>query len=272
MLRAIPDDNLAYPVLVTIPQGGTGSGFFLNTSHSEFLVTAKHVLFSPSTGALIGTDCSLISYPRDPTETTRNELHLDLAKLCADGNVKAHADADVAVVKIGNVSGQGVATLLAGVTVNSMAPSGILGVAEASTKSFAEVLVANEVFIFGYPTSLGLKAIPQLDYAKPLLRKGIVAGKNDDLKTIVLDCPVYWGNSGGPVLEVQRVNLTTTRFSVVGVVSQFVPLVETWLNQTQGFENIDLSNSGYSVATPMDPVIELIGTFVPAPAIGGAAV
>jgi trypsin-like peptidase len=209
------------------------------------LVTAKHVVFNPTTKALVGTECSLLSYPRDPSEAGTNEFRLDLAKLNSDGNIKSHSGADVAIVKIANVNRQGAAALLAGVSAISSAPSGILGVAEANIKRFAEVLIANEVFIFGYPTSLGLKAIAQLDYAKPLLRRGIVAGKNDGLQTLVLDCPVYWGNSGGPVLEVETVDLTTKRFSVVGVVSQFVPLVETWRNQTHGYENLDVSNSGY---------------------------
>lgn len=127
-------------------------------------------------------------------------------------------------------------------------------------------MVANEVFIFGYPVSLGLKNIPQIDFTKPLLRKGIVAGKNDTLRTLVLDCPVYWGNSGGPVLEVETVGVATKRFTIVGVVSAFVPLVETWRNETQGYQNIDVSNSGYSVASPLDPVMALAARFSPVPA------
>ncbi len=35
--RTIPDDNLAYPVLVTLSTGGTGSGFFLNTAPATYL-------------------------------------------------------------------------------------------------------------------------------------------------------------------------------------------------------------------------------------------
>jgi hypothetical protein len=46
--RAIPDDNLAYPVLITLGNGSSGSGFFLNTSDAVYLVTAKHVLFNPA--------------------------------------------------------------------------------------------------------------------------------------------------------------------------------------------------------------------------------
>src|ERR1039458_2489713 len=42
--RAIPEHNLAYPVLLTIGST-TGSGFYLNAPDSVYLVTAKHVLF-----------------------------------------------------------------------------------------------------------------------------------------------------------------------------------------------------------------------------------
>lgn len=196
------------------------------------------------------------------SETTKNEFNLDLTALEGSGDLRSHPAFDVAVVKMGSIQ-QSSFSVGKGVHLVSSAPSGVLGVSEAATKRFADVLVANEVFIFGYPTSLGLKAIPQLDYSRPLLRKGIVAGKNEQLRSLVLDCPVYWGNSGGPVLEVETINLTGKRFSVVGVVSQFVPLVETWRNQTHGYENIDVSNSGYSVAVPIDPVLELVAGFAP---------
>ena len=51
--RLIPDHNLAYPVLITLGNGGTHSGFFLNTSDSVLLVTAKHVLFDLSNQTLL---------------------------------------------------------------------------------------------------------------------------------------------------------------------------------------------------------------------------
>jgi hypothetical protein len=45
--RAIPDDNLAYPILISLKAGSVssfGSGFCLDTSNATYLVTAKHVL------------------------------------------------------------------------------------------------------------------------------------------------------------------------------------------------------------------------------------
>jgi hypothetical protein len=45
--RAIPDDNLAYPVLIivkTAKVSSTGSGVYLNTEDAVYLLTARHVL------------------------------------------------------------------------------------------------------------------------------------------------------------------------------------------------------------------------------------
>jgi len=39
-VRAIPDNNLAYPVLVALDTVVTGSGFFLNTDEASYLVRA----------------------------------------------------------------------------------------------------------------------------------------------------------------------------------------------------------------------------------------
>ena len=75
---------------------------------------------------------------------------------------------------------------------------------------------------------------------------------------IVLDVPLYKGNSGGPVLEVEQVSAFEVRFPVIGVVSQFIPYAEEWVNVKHGYSNIQISNSGYSVAIPMDSVLELI--------------
>jgi hypothetical protein len=262
--RAIPDDNLAYPVLVQ-RQDGAASGFYLNTATSVYLVTAKHVLFELQSSRLRSLQLNLLSYPRDPKETRRNMISVDLAVLSQAGEIKAHAREDVAVVRIANVAegapaesspGRSVA-LLPGVVVREATTSGILGVAVESLKKYDEVLVANEVIVFGYPTSLGLKEIPQLDPLRPLLRGGIIAGQNPATKSLVIDCPAYPGNSGGPVLEVAR-EAFSAKFRVIGVVREFVPFEEKWLNVPHGYSNRSLTNSGYAIATPMDFVLELV--------------
>ena len=87
----------------------------------------------------------------------------------ADGNIKAHKTHDVVLIRIGTLSGH-ILTPLKGVVSKTKATTAIVGLAVALIKSFDEALIGSEVFVFGYPRSLGIKKIPQLDYDKPLLR------------------------------------------------------------------------------------------------------
>lgn len=262
--RAIPDDNLAYPVLVQL-QGSEASGFYLNTPEWVYLVTAKHVLFNNKTGQLLSSQMTLLSYPRNPNEPGRNVFSADLATLMQLGEVTPNPREDVVVVVIAKVEtgesghrqGPRKIRLVSGVRAIQWSSSGILGVGLDGIKDYADVLVANEVMLFGYPTSLGLKGLPQLDPLRPLLRKGIVAGLNPTTRSIIIDCPAYPGNSGGPVLEVDR-NGLAAKFDVIGVVSQFVPFAEESINLPLGYTNTTITNSGYTIVVPMDFVTNLI--------------
>lgn len=259
-MRFIPDDNLSYPVLITLSNGGTGSGFFLNTSDSSYLVTAKHVLFDMGSSRLLSEEATLMSQPKDPAEAGKNIVHLRLLALQTSGAVRVHPTRDIVIVKVAEIESndQGkIAKFISGATVKQGTKSGILGAEFAALKKLSEVLVANEVFLFGYPTSLALKELNQIDSDQPLLRKGIVAGINKSQQSIILDCPVYPGNSGGPVVESDHEGFST-QFRIIGIVSQFVPLVETWVNTVHHYKNTNIANSGYSVVVPIDCALELI--------------
>ena len=64
-----------------------------------------------------------------------------------------------------------------------------------------------------------------------LLEKVLLPEKYSLNKTLILDCPVYGGNSGGLVLEI---NVTPdgllANFHLVGIVVQFIPFIDTWQN------------------------------------------
>lgn len=279
--RSIPDDNLAYPVLVSLGDGSSGSGFFLNTPDGVYLVTAKHVLFNEQTQSPRSPVLQLLSYSKDPADATKIRIAVALPVLQQSGRLKTHPSADIAVLRLfqaqsdsppqsqtpqPNASPASATTAtsqnarkispLPGVVVESMAESGILGVDAANgVKKFDQVLTGNDVILFGYPSSLALQQLRQLDPNRPLLRKGIVAGKNPDTKSIILDCPVYFGNSGGPVLEMDHQGFAD-RLYIIGVVDQYVPFVQTAGTQTLAMQIA--SNSGYSIIIPMDYVMELI--------------
>jgi len=262
--RSIPDDNLAYPVLIMLRTGGTGSGFFLNTTTNVYLVTARHVLMDGQAASLQCPIAELISYSGDPDDRTSNRMLLDLGLLFSNKCVNVHKSSDVMAIKLftsmtnGVPCPRGQMAALPGVAVVQASSNGVVGVKLGTVKRYDDVLVANEVYLFGNPSSLGIQEQPQLDPLRPLLRKGIVAALNDKSHSIVLDCPAYPGSSGGPVLEVES-DRDGRQMRVIGVVCQFVPSAEVWVNASNGFANRNLSNSGYSIATPMDPVLELIG-------------
>ncbi|GJQ57417.1 MAG: hypothetical protein SCALA701_02180 [Candidatus Scalindua sp.] len=259
--RAIPDSCLAYPAHISLNNSSMASGFFLNDGTNVYLVTAKHALFNIASGKLSATQATITAYSSNPHEEAKNILSLDLSILSEAKNIRRHPTADVATVCIAKVLQTDEyfnLKTLPGITYTEKASTGIFGTNIDTVKFFKNVLIANTIYMFGYPTSIGIKRSPQFDLLRPLLRSGIVAGINPKLKTIILDCPSYPGNSGGPVLEMERISLKRQQFRIIGVVSQFIPFAETWVNKTHGYTNTNFSNSGYCVAVSMDPVIELI--------------
>jgi S1-C subfamily serine protease len=250
--RALPDDNLAYPVLISLKNGG-GSGFYLNTKTAVYLVTAKHVLFDPNTGKILDTSFDLLSYSKDLSDPTPNSFTVDTAVLGLD-NIIRHPSEDIAIMKVASLDDDKLhmSHPLPGIAVHTSAKAGVVGVGLDTIRKFNDVLIGNEAIIMGYPTSLGLQTMPQIDPRRPLLRKGIVAGLTPRTHSIILDCPVYFGNSGGPVLEIDHTGLGQYIVRIVGVVSQYVPYADG------GKTFLIMANSGYSVVTPMDYVLEMI--------------
>ncbi len=319
--RAIPEDNLSYPVLyLSAPADGksnTGSGFYYNTNNTIYFVSARHVLFSNSSvklkalparlkvpynliyrirydfqgqklifsGVMSENDktelvrnsskepsfvqaveqlhtksqnlqlknnvASLLSYPKDRSKGEGNEMGLQLSKLLNEGKIKYHPYNDVAAIKIGTLqvtkTGRQLINLEDG--VRHIKGSNITAIdAAKNIKPFNEVLEGNAVYVFGYPTSISNNNA-FLNIKLPLLRKGIVAGKNDRLKVIILDCPIYQGNSGGLVVEVDE-KWPKKYFKGIGLITNFVPF------KNEGGQEI--FNSGYSVAVPIDQVSEIL--------------
>lgn len=133
-------------------------------------------------------------------------------------------------------------------------------VSTSAALTFENVAPGDDAFLFGYPKSL--KLIGDLnggyydyDYDKPLLRKGIIAGIDRKLKTIIIDCPVFQGNSGGPVYEL---NLINGKSGVIGIVTRSVLNVQVSENHYYRQKNLTFENSGYSVVVPIDFAIELM--------------
>lgn len=254
MNSELNSEILSIPVLVNVGSGA-GSGFFFNSTNRVFLVTALHVLFDPQTNPLTlrSDKITLTYYESDPQHSNPMKLDVDLTK----APIRKNDDKDIALVEIATVDavgnppyklqmGNGVKAITQGAR--------IYGADSERLRKYKDVLVSNDIFILGYPNSLG--STGQINPERPLLRKGIVAGLNVRNQTIILDCPVYFGNSGGVVIQVE-VDGANKLFKVIGVVSQLVPFVEELVSRQMGYTNTNMENSGYSIAVPIDTIIEL---------------
>jgi hypothetical protein len=170
-------------------------------------------------------------------------------KLFNDGKIKYHPSIDVAFVKIGTKEKSGETFTIKtfdGVIKKKWA--GVITIGKENIKLYKDVLESNTVYTFGYPVSVTDN--PLLVTSAPLIRKGIVAGKNNEHKTIILDCPLHPGNSGGLVLEVEKVPLGE-EYRAIGLVTNSIPFKKEKTEHTE--------NSGYSIAVPMDAIMELLG-------------
>jgi hypothetical protein len=252
----LPKDNLTHPVLISFGKSGGGSGFYLHTEQAVYLVTACHVLFKDGLDLFPGI-ATLASLASD--FVSKVVLELDCAKLQADGALRKHATADVAVCKLGTFSSAVKAgvNMFPGVTGKALPPAGALvsGLSTDDTSKLQDVTVSNDLFLFGYPTSLAKTA--QIDRASPLLRKGIVAGKTED-RRLVIDCPVYFGNSGGLVMEVSD-GPSGPIYRGIGIATEMIPFTdELWSKQFNKKIGVRYENSGYAIVEPMDRILELL--------------
>lgn len=258
-MRYLPDNNLSYPVLIELEDGSSGSGFFLIYSETkQFLVTALHVLYvkEGQKNTLRSSKARLTSYDNDITITSPIELDLDLSIL----PIKKDDIRDVVLVEISklekNDTGYKV-TFLNGARKISSTPGNVVSVHDTALAKFEDIFISNDVFILGYPNSLSFDYAPQIEYKRPLLRKGIIAGKNLTKGTIILDCPVYFGNSGGIAIQVNELPDNKKEFKIIGVVSQYVPFVERLQSMQMRYVNLNYENSGYSVIVPTDSILNL---------------
>jgi S1-C subfamily serine protease len=260
----LPEDNLAYPVQV-LAQGGGGTGFFVRRDRDLFLVTARHVLVNPLTEQPWAPEATLRALSKDLKETAVTVIHLNSGQLEDGRQIRTDAVRDVAVVRLGTLTSDGMNTT-PGVVVTDRSKGGIIVAPFEYLTRHNAVDISSQIFMLGYP-SIGVTGAAQIDRTRPLVRSGIVAGVNAALKTIIIDAPVNHGNSGGPVVQLSRTN----RLRIIGIATQFVPVPEDVLalnpDSASGPPDsssrtlLALGNSGYGVVASADAIIDLIAGF-----------
>ncbi len=262
----IHQDNFSYAILLSIDGGKhKGSGFRLKYKGFNFLISARHVFYDEN-NKLYG-DTLIANCPSSPLGQGHVQLQIDLTR----ANIFYSTTADVCVLLLGknhhltkptghlkyetgDHKRQAQLELMEYVEVLEQTAKHITSLEVEATRSLSEIGIANDVYLMGYPTSLGLTQSKYFDNKKPLIRKGIISGINTYEETFIIDCPSYQGNSGGPVVEQGEDGY----FRVIGLVSQYIPYETTWYNNRERIKNVEVSNSGFSVCVPFDKISELI--------------
>lgn len=255
--------TLNTPVLLLSDTDSAGSGVYISKNSKLYFVTAKHVIFD-NTSSLKANNITLLSYVgNEPKQQMKYFVDLPAAKKA--NNIYIPTSKDIAIIKILNqrinqLSGKTESFLTKGVTCDESYLPVMAVDSSNNVLQYKEVKVSSEVFLLGYPISLGTDKENKylIDFYKPLLRKGIVAGKNELNRTIIIDCPVYKGNSGGPVFEIDREDDGVDRTKLFGIVTDFIPLVEKLKSSLYDYENVNLTNSGYGVVVPLDDILSYI--------------
>jgi hypothetical protein len=226
-----------------------GSAFFVSTEYATWLVTAKHVLCD-NYDSFHSLEIGTLSYEAD--HQTEVRFAMDLAAL-GPQHLKLHNSVDVTVIRVfeqmRKTPNGRTGNMPSGVKL--LTGSAIVGLDVRSLCKFEDVHVSNDVFVFGYPVSLELR-----DKTLPLLRKGIVAGKDYDEGNIIIDCPIFQGNSGGLTIQVCPSG-ALTKFQPIGVITHSVLFKEEFRSNQYDIVNVAFQNSGYGIVEPMDRVLDL---------------
>jgi hypothetical protein len=257
----LPDEFLCSPILIEHSKG-LGTGFLILDTADFYFVTAKHNFIDNKTNILLVEEASLTMYNEDPVTGDKIKLKLNLKEADSLGYVYKKQYEDVLAIKIAYLEpGQfkNSAVIYYSFVTKETGSTFIKALPVEILLKYEDIHVGDEIYLFGYPTSIGLTQTPQFDYSKPLLRKGIVAGKYNAKKTLILDCPSYYGNSGGPVIVkmTEMFKNISIQYRLIGLTVEFIPYEEKWLNLNTHLINKDLFNSGYSVAISSSSIIEL---------------
>jgi hypothetical protein len=247
-----------------------GTGMYLDESNKLFFVTAAHCIFDMSSTnrlQLINSNAILSSLSRTTNVNDRAIESLNLTLLEQNGHIKRHAVHDITVIQIATIvstNSFGFLEIQCNPGFSSLSPTVApvpWGVKDAC-KTFKDVPDGCDSYVLGYPVSLLFDQQSEIDFTSPLIRKGVISQKNNFTKKLIIDSAVYGGNSGGPVLIVQQPNLGETDFSIVGIITQYVPAEATVDVSTSTSHGASVKvNSGYGVAEPIDYALELMQQF-----------
>jgi len=233
----ISTNNFSFATFLSVDAGASsGSGFRLTHNDINFIITAKHVVFNKEA---LRTELWVKSrnYTGDPQDGYSARVAL------SEDNVFTFDNLDIVLIKLlpefnYEVEYQG----------NDISFATIEDVDE-----YDNILIGRNIFLIGFPSSLTVDDFYEVD--RPLLRTGIIAGKNVSNGTFVIDSMAYYGVSGGPIVQIDE----QRNIQIVGIVSRYVPFITEWRNRHESsFSRQDFFNSGYAVCIPLNRIVDKI--------------
>jgi hypothetical protein len=235
---SIDTNNFSFATFISINNGDYfGSGFRIVTDKYEYIITAKHVIFSQD---------KLLSEIWVKSRNYYGETYdaFDINIDLTEENVRTFGNSDIALIILHEKFGLHINTKGHDI---SFAELGDL-------KKFDDVRISENIYLIGFPSSLVTKD-DFYENDRPLLRYGIVAGKNVNNNTFVIDSIAYYGVSGGPIVSIDA----NQNISIIGIVSRYIPFITEWKNKYElSLIRHDFYNSGYAVCERLDEIINFI--------------
>lgn len=246
----LTDYDLSIPVQIQIDDH-SGTGFLLHDSLNFYLITAFHVLVNDSNQ--VADSVLLVRYYIDnPYFTEPDFLKINLQEI--GKNLNCNPNRDIAVIKIGYRNDL-ISTyrLLDGISFSGESKDlKVSSLNSGEVCFFNNVNIGGKVFILGYPMAIGNNGKFPLDFTRPLVSTGIIAGINAAQQFIIIDGMTFMGNSGSPVLMIEN-----DKVFVIGIIVQFISYQEPAITSFKKIQPAFWSNSGYSIVIPINDIIEL---------------
>ena len=239
---ALTNKNVSYTAFLSLDAGNsTGSGFHLTFEEKEYLITAKHVLFDEKDKLRCKSLLITFQNHTSEQEDAKTIVIDELDKIKIFKSFKS----DIIAISLNDPE-------LFRIEENG---KDIVSVNGDDIGELKTIEIANNILLVGFPTSLIMQNAVFFDINRPLLRKGIVAGINSKENTFIIDCPVFYGNSGGPIIEYRENN----EMKLIGIVSKYIPFVTEWKNNRESaFVRQEFSNSGYAICVPICEITQLL--------------
>ncbi len=239
---SLTTENFSYSAFLSSMDYGvsTGSGFRLDIDENEYLITAKHVIIDKENNlrsdSFLCTSQNSIGEPEEA-----KTIIIDFSK----SKIQEFETEDIVIIEL--VKDKNYEVQQEGANIISAKQDDLL--------ALKDVQIASNVIQVGFPSSLYLEGFQFFDINRPLLRKGIVAGIHTKENTFIIDCPAFYGNSGGPVVY----PLDNNETKIIGIISRYIPFVTEWKNKHERqFTREEFYNSGYAVCVPLDSIINHI--------------